>query len=148
MLPRLAFSIKRIDLGLIGLVSGYVTVGAFCVWVMCVVSVFGSFAARHSSDAALRGNTRYISHKQTLSQYDCNIVESDVKHHSLTHSSNSYMQQYLEIQASTSMYTSLASWPKNAQNCPDHSVALELCLRLPSILSSAALVVQCHCTLC
>ena len=49
------------------------------------VSVFGSFAARYSSEAALCGNTRNICHKQTPSRYDWKTVESDVKHHSLTH---------------------------------------------------------------
>ena len=34
------------------------------------VSVFGSFAAQYSSEAALCGNTRNICHKQTLSRYD------------------------------------------------------------------------------
>ena len=50
------------------------------------VSVFGSFAARYSSEAALCGNTRNICHKQTPSRYDWKTVESDVKHHSLIHS--------------------------------------------------------------
>ena len=50
------------------------------------VSVFGSFAARYSSEAALCCNTRNICHKQTPSRYDWKTVESDVKHHSLTHS--------------------------------------------------------------
>ena len=50
------------------------------------VSVFRSFAARYSSEAALCGNTRNICHKQRPSRYDWKTVESDVKHHSLTHS--------------------------------------------------------------
>ena len=54
------------------------------------VSVFGSFAARYSSEAALCGNTRNICHKQTPSRYDWKTVESDVKHHSLTHSLHGY----------------------------------------------------------
>ena len=50
------------------------------------VSVFGSFAARYSSEAALCGNTRNICHKQTPLRYDWKTVESDVKHHSFIHS--------------------------------------------------------------
>ena len=46
--------------------------------------MFRLFAARYSSEAALRGNTRNICHKQTPSRYERKIVESDVKHHSLT----------------------------------------------------------------
>ena len=63
------------------------------------VSVFGSFAARYSSEAALCGNTRNICHKQTPSRYDWKTVESEVKHHSLTHSIlwTAVMAQLLEL---------------------------------------------------
>ena len=42
------------------------------------------FAAQYSREAALRCNSRNACHKQTPSQYE-QIVENDVKYHSLTH---------------------------------------------------------------
>ena len=61
--------------------------------------MFGSFVARYSSDAALRGNNRNISHQQTPLLYDQNNVENDVKHHSLTQSQQRRASQAKREQA-------------------------------------------------
>ena len=83
------------------------------------LSVFRSFAARFSSEAALCGNTRNICHKQTPSWYDWKTVKSDVKPQ-ITHSP-----------------------PPTKQTTRYYPIVVERSVKTQSIQSNLSLLVQC-----